>query len=77
MPKGLVRPGPTDDRNWAGSWMGDSRTGGGTVKEEMDMDGGERANVAVSESSLVRVRRTERGLERQRIDRTVEIWEWD
>lgn len=38
---------------------------------------GEEAAVEMRQESVIRIRRTSHGLERQKIDRIIEFWEWD
>lgn len=57
-------PGNGDD--WAKDWLG-----------TMDsMDGEHEAQVLRRSETIVKVRKTEKGLERQRIERVIEEWEW-
>ncbi|KAH8110283.1 Clavaminate synthase-like protein [Phellopilus nigrolimitatus] len=60
----------------------------GDAKTKMDVDtdppkdeeavkkGGNEAEVERKHEVMLRVRRTARGLERQRVERTIELWEW-
>ncbi|EDR11031.1 jumonji superfamily protein [Laccaria bicolor S238N-H82] len=59
-------PKPTEGEEWTERWLGD-------VDEGQD---GEEASVQSRRDVVVKVRRTGKGLERQRIERVVEDWEW-
>lgn len=77
---------------WAQPWMDDwddtppaTQAPNGDTSAEMDIDeskesvvpsNGDEVDVETKYEVLVRVRRTPRGLERQRIVRRVEMWEW-
>jgi len=47
------------------------------ILDDMKLDEGEEATVSSRKEVVIKVRRTAQGLERQRIDRTVEEWRWD
>ena len=58
-----------DETEWTESW---------TVATDIDMrEDGEDAMVERRREVVVKVRRTAKGLERQRIERTLEEWTWD
>lgn len=64
---------------WAGPWIDWTEDDGFAGKsEKMDVDSVSKdtASVERKRDVLVRVRKTAKGLERQRIERTVEVWEW-
>ncbi|KXN90450.1 JmjC domain-containing histone demethylation protein 1 [Leucoagaricus sp. SymC.cos] len=63
----MARPGVGD--GWSEPWMdGDNKLMGSTE--------GEEAEISRQRTLMVKVRRTGKGLERQRIERTVEQWSW-
>lgn len=47
------------------------------ILDDMKLDEGEEAMVSSRKEVVIKVRRTAQGLERQRIERTVEEWRWD
>lgn len=47
------------------------------ILDDMKVDEGEEATVSGQREVVIKVRRTAQGLERQRIERTVEEWRWD
>ncbi|KAI0637306.1 hypothetical protein C8Q77DRAFT_1155150 [Trametes polyzona] len=59
----------TKSRDWAQAWV--SGDGG------MDVDDGAEARVDVKRDVIVKVRKTTKGLERQRVERVLEEWTWD
>ncbi|KAF8163101.1 jumonji superfamily protein [Crassisporium funariophilum] len=61
-------PRPREEDEWTSHWITDS----GVKLAE-----GEEANVESRREVVVKVRRTMKGLERQRIERTIEEWTWD
>jgi F-box/leucine-rich repeat protein 10/11 len=64
----LKAPKPTeDDVEWAKPF----------VLDDMKLDEGEEATISSQREIVIKVRRTAQGLERQRIERTVEEWRWD
>lgn len=73
------RPPPISETGveWSDRWIAD-----GDGDEEMKVDGQEEgeeeeAKVTKRRDVIVKVRRTEKGLERQRIERVVEEWVWE
>jgi F-box/leucine-rich repeat protein 10/11 len=58
---------PGTDDGWEEKW----------TTWEAGVDGGEEAVVKRHQEIVVKVRRTAKGVERQRIKRTVEDWKWD
>ena len=56
------------DGDWAGAWLEN------TAEEEESNSG---PVVKTSKERYTRVRKTERGMERQVIERRIETWEWD
>ena len=58
---------PGKDGDWTGRWMAGTEGDGS----------GEEATVKKGREVVVKVRRTRTGIERQRIERTVEEWTWD
>ena len=60
---------PGDGDDWTEAWSGWDKDGD-------EVDGGE-AEVRRQRETVVKVRRTLKGLERQRIERAVEEWVWD
>ena len=82
-PKGRPSP-PSEDipekrREWAWEWLKfDEITEGGEKDNEMQVDSEDALpEVFVKREVITRVRRTAKGLERQRIERHIELWEWD
>ncbi|KAJ3517785.1 hypothetical protein NLJ89_g275 [Agrocybe chaxingu] len=61
-------PQPGDGEEWTQRWTGESM---------VPMADGPDATVKTRREIVVKVRRTMRGIERQRIERTVEDWTWD
>jgi len=59
---------PEKDGDWTGRWM--------TGREGEGEGEGEEATVKKSREIVVKVRRTRKGIERQRIERCVEEWTW-
>ena len=47
-----------------------------SAPNRMDVDGSREAEVDTKHEVIIRVRKTVKGLERQKIERTVENWEW-
>lgn len=82
---GCIRPpvssvgAETDgEGKWAQSWLKFDDLDGGKEDTGMDVDvENSQPEIVKKREEMVRVRRTERGLERQRVVRTVELWEWD
>lgn len=67
----LKAPKPKeDDDDWTRSYVIDGDL-------EMDDVEGEEAQVNSRREVVIKVRRTAKGLERQRIERTVEDWRWE
>ena len=60
-----ARPGEGEE--WTSQWVTDEE-----VKEEDD-----EATVESCREVVIKVRRTAKGLERQRIERRIEDWTWD
>ncbi|EJD02232.1 Clavaminate synthase-like protein [Fomitiporia mediterranea MF3/22] len=86
IPEGNERPptlpiGEPDGRGeWAQAWLKFDKDISTIVKEEKEMDvdvENVQPEVTTKHEVMVRVRRTARGLERQRVERTVEMWDWD
>lgn len=67
----VARRPDDQDTSWAGKWA--DWDGVGTTDEH----GESEAVVGVQSDVVIKIRRTERGLERQRIERTIERWDWD
>ncbi|KAI5117638.1 hypothetical protein M0805_008445 [Coniferiporia weirii] len=79
-----------EGKDWTQDWMEwdgaaaerETEKKNGDVDVEMEVDPseksgeGEEAEVGRKHEVMVRVRRTARGLERQRVERIVELWEW-
>ena len=59
---------PSDGDEWTSRWVTEADVG-----EEAE---GEEATVESCQEVVVKVRRTVKGLERQRIERTIEDWTW-
>jgi len=65
------------DGDWTGRWMTGREGEGEGEGEEGEREGeGEEATVKKSREIVVKVRRTRKGIERQRIERCVEEWTW-
>jgi len=64
----LRRPSDNDEE-WTEKWIEDAQTNGG---EEI----GEEASMQRTNITIVKVRKTADGLEKERIERSVERWTW-
>lgn len=65
------RPAPNGEdwkTRWA-EWTGDG--------DEKDEEGAQEAQVERRKDVIVKVRKTERGIERQRVERVMEMWVWE
>ncbi|TDL27186.1 jumonji superfamily protein [Rickenella mellea] len=58
----------SENDEWAGAWMDD-----GFLQSD---EGGDQATVDRTHEYVVRVRRLEDGIERQRVERVTEVWRW-
>ncbi|KAL5529550.1 hypothetical protein ACEPAG_5535 [Sanghuangporus baumii] len=73
-------PGARAD--WAQTWLDfndaneGKENGNGKSETEVDIET-VQPEVVVKREIMTRVRRTERGLERQRVERIIEVWEWE
>ncbi|KAF9532383.1 jumonji superfamily protein [Crepidotus variabilis] len=65
-------PRPHEGDEWTKAYTGSDDAAQLSIDEEM-----EEANVSSRKEVVVKVRRTAKGLERHRIERTVEEWRWD
>lgn len=66
--KQVISPGTGDA--WVDTWINPDNPAGDV------MEGSQQAEVVRQRTMVVKVRRTPKGLERQRIERTVEQWSW-
>lgn len=64
-----VRHPLASGEDWVDGWMD-------WAEEVMTSEEGEEVEVGRARKVVVRVRRTERGLERQRVERLTEDWQW-
>lgn len=65
------RPAPNSDE-WTARWTEWNDVDGGKIEE-----GAEEAQVERRKDVVIKVRRTEKGIERQRVERVFETWVWE